>query len=234
MAAFVVVILATAVTFDAMLGGAARLAYPLSDVEAVSLQIRHRLEQASGLAFLFAFLVAAVAANWTARRLERIVEVAARIAEGDLQARILETSQDEIGRVAGAIDKTARRVEQSFAAVRSSQRQLETLLNSMQDAVIAVSADGLVQWANQPMDRLVPHGTRLHQPVVETIRDPDFLGTVNEAISTREVKTARATSIVPGRAFDVTAAPLPGGGAVAVLRDPTETERVEKTRRDFI
>jgi two-component system phosphate regulon sensor histidine kinase PhoR len=215
-------------------GGAVRLAYPLSDVEAVSLQVRHRLELASGLAFLFALLVAAVAANWTARRLERIVDVAARIAEGDLQARILENSPDEIGRVAGAIDKTARRVEQSFAAVRSSQRQLETLLNSMQDAVIAVSADGHVQWANQRIDRLVPQGTRLNQPVVETIRDPDFLAAVKEATTTREVKTARATSIGPGRAFDVTAAPLPGGGAVAVLRDLTETERVEKTRRDFI
>ncbi len=215
-------------------GGAVRLAYPLSDVEAVSLQVRHRLELASGLAFLFALLVAAVAAHWTARRLERIVDVAARIAEGDLQARILENSPDEIGRVAGAIDKTARRVEQSFAEVLSSQRQLETLLNSMQDAVIAVSADGHVQWANQRIDRLVPQGTRLHQPVVETIRDPDFLAAVKEATTTREVKTARATSIVPGRAFDVTAAPLPGGGAVAVLRDLTETERVEKTRRDFI
>jgi two-component system, OmpR family, phosphate regulon sensor histidine kinase PhoR len=215
-------------------GGAVRLAYPLSDVEAVSAQVRRRLGMASGMAFLFALVVAAVAARWSARRLERIVEVAARIAEGDLQARIRETSQDEVGRVAAAIDVTARRVEQSFAAVRSSQRQLETLLNSMQDAVIAVSADGLVQWANQPMDRLVPQGTRLHQPVVETIRDPDFLATVKEAASSREVKTARATSIVPGRAFDVTAAPLPDGGAVAVLRDLTETERVEKTRRDFI
>jgi two-component system, OmpR family, phosphate regulon sensor histidine kinase PhoR len=215
-------------------GGAVRLAYPLSDVEAVSAQVRRRLALASGLAFLFALVVAAFASHWSARRLERIVDVAARIAEGDLQARILETSPDEIGRVAGAIDKTARRVEQSFAAVRSSQRQLETLLNSMQDAVIAVSSDGLVQWANQAMDRLVPQGTRLHQPVVETIRDPDFLATVKDATSTREVKTARATSIVPGRAFDVTAAPLPDGGAVAVLRDLTETERVEKTRRDFI
>jgi two-component system phosphate regulon sensor histidine kinase PhoR len=215
-------------------GGAVRLAYPLSDVEAVSTQVHRRLALASGLAFLFALLVAAFAANWSARRLERIVEVAARIAEGDLQARIREGSEDEIGRVAGAIDKTAWRVEQSFAAVRSSQRQLETLLNSMQDAVIAISADGLVQWANQPMDLLVPQGTRLHQPVVETIRDPDFLATVKEATATREVKTARATSIVPGRAFDVTAAPLPDGGAVAVLRDLTETERVEKTRRDFI
>lgn len=215
-------------------GGAVRLAYPLSDVEAISAQVRRRMELASALAFLFALLVAAVAANWIARRLEHIVDVAARIADGDLQARILEPSQDEIGRVAGAIDKTARRVEQSFAAVVSSQRQLETLLNSMQDAVIAVSADGLVQWANQPMDHLVPQGTRLQQPVVETIRDPDFLATVKEATATREVKTARATSIVPGRAFDVTAAPLPDGGAVAVLRDLTETERVEKTRRDFI
>jgi len=125
-------------------------------------------------------------------------------------------------------------VEQSFAAVRSSQRQLETLLNSMQDAVIAVSAEGLVQWANQPMDRLVPQRTRLNAPVVETIRDPDFLATVKAATTTKEVKTARATSVVPGRAFDVTAAPLPDGGVVAVLRDLTETERVEKTRRDFI
>jgi two-component system, OmpR family, phosphate regulon sensor histidine kinase PhoR len=215
-------------------GGAVRLAYPLSDVEAVSAQVRHRLAWASVMAFGFALVVAAVAAIWSARRLERIVDVAARIADGDLKARILENSPDEIGRVAGAIDKTARRVEQSFAAVQSSQRQLETLLNSMQDAVIAVSADGLVQWANQPMDHLVPQGTRLHQPVVETIRDPDFLASVREAITTHEVKTARATSIVPGRAFDVTAAPLPDGGAVAVLRDLTETERVEKTRRDFI
>ena len=215
-------------------GGAVRLAYPLSDVEAVSQQVRGRLELGSALAFLFALVVAAVASVWSARRLERIVDVAARIAEGDLQARILETSPDEIGRVAGAIDKTARRVEQSFAEVRSSQHQLETLLNSMQDAVIAVSADGLVQWANQPMNRMVPQGTRLQQPVVETIRDPDFLATVKDATVSREVKTARATSIVPGRAFDVTAAPLPDGGAVAVLRDLTETERVEKTRRDFI
>jgi two-component system, OmpR family, phosphate regulon sensor histidine kinase PhoR len=215
-------------------GGAVRLAYPLSDVEAVSAQVRHRLEWASAMAFCFALIVAAVASIWSARRLERIVDVAGRIANGDLKARILESSPDEIGRVAGAIDKTARRVEQSFAAVQFSQRQLETLLNSMQDAVIAVSADGVVQWANQPMDRLVPQRTRLHQPVVETIRDPDFLASVKEAIATREVKTARATSIVPGRAFDVTAAPLPDGGAVAVLRDLTETERVEKTRRDFI
>lgn len=215
-------------------GGAVRLAYPLSDVEAISGKVFRGLAISSALAFIVALLWAAVAATWTARRLEHIVDVAGRIAEGDLRARVDDASQDEIGRVAGAIDVTARRLERTFAAVRSSQHQLETLLNSMQDAVIAVSADGLVQWANQPMDHLVPQRTRLQAPVVETIRDPDFLAAVKSATEAREVKTARATSIIPGRAFDVTAAPLPDGGAVAVLRDLTETERVEKTRRDFI
>jgi two-component system phosphate regulon sensor histidine kinase PhoR len=215
-------------------GGAVRLAYPLSDVQAVQAQVRRRLIWSSALALVLALIVAALASIWTSRRLERIVDVAARIERGDLRARVDDTSLDEIGRVAIAIDRTADQVERSFAAVRSSQRQLETLLNSMQDAVIAVSADGLVQWANQPMDRLVPQRTRLNAPVVETIRDPDFLATVKAATGTKSVKTARATSIVPGRAFDVTAAPLPDGGAVAVLRDLTETERVEKTRRDFI
>ena len=215
-------------------GGAVRLAYPLSDVEAVQAQVRRRLLWGSALALFIALVIAASASVWTSRRLERIVDVAARIEQGDLHARVEDSPLDEIGRVAAAIDKTAGQVERSFAAVRSSQRQLETLLNSMQDAVIAISSDGLVQWANQPMDRLVPQHTRLNAPVVETIRDPDFLAAVRAATTTKQVKTTRATSIVPGRAYDVTAAPLPDGGAVAVLRDLTETERVEKTRRDFI
>jgi len=215
-------------------GGAVRLAYPLSDVEAVQAQVRRRLLWGSLVALIVATLIAGLASVWISRRLERIVDVASRIERGDLRARVDDHTVDEIGRVAAAIDKGAEQVERSFAAVRSSQRQLETLLNSMQDAVIAVSAEGLVRWANQPMDRMVPQRTRLNAPVVETIRDPDFLSTVKAATNTKEVKTGRATSIVPGRAFDVTAAPLPDGGVVTVLRDLTETERVEKTRRDFI
>ena len=84
------------------------------------------------------------------------------------------------------------------------------------------------------MDSLAPQRTRLNVPIVETVRDPDFLRAVRGASATGKVFTARATSIVPARTFDVTAAPMPGGGAVAVLRDLTETERIEKTRRDFI
>jgi len=215
-------------------GGAVRLAHPLSDVGAVLARVRYALLLSSMLAFGVALVVSGLASHLTARRLQHIVQFTGRIASGDLTARIDEESGDEIGQVASSLDKTARHLEESFVALQTSQHQLETLLNSMQDAVIAVSADDRVQWANQAMDKLVPQHTRKNAPLVETVRDPDFLTAVREASELRKVYSARAASILPGRAFDVTAAPMPGGGAVAVLRDLTETERVEKTRRDFI
>jgi signal transduction histidine kinase len=112
------------------------------------------------LALVVALIISAVAAQATGRRLDRIVRFAERITAGDLAARIEETSGDEIGQVAASLDKAARHLEESFAALQHSQRQLETVLNSMQDAVIAVSADDRVQWANQTMDKLVPRHTR--------------------------------------------------------------------------
>jgi two-component system phosphate regulon sensor histidine kinase PhoR len=54
------------------------------------------------------------------------------------------------------------------------------------------------------------------------------------AVESRGVVSARATTIAPGKLFNITAAPMPGGGAVAVMYDLTDVERVEKTRRDFI
>jgi two-component system, OmpR family, phosphate regulon sensor histidine kinase PhoR len=218
LAGFLVVIAATTVTLDF----------------SIRHQVGSTLLVASLVAFLVALLVAGVAAQLTARRLQRIVQFSERVAAGDLGARIAEGSSDEIGKLAAALDKTARHLEDNFAALDTSRRQLEILLNSMEDAVIAVGSDNRVLWANRRMDMLAPQHTRLAAPVVETVRDPDFLRAIRGANESQTVCTARATSILPGRTFDVTAAPMPGGGAVAVLRDLTETERMEKTRRDFI
>jgi two-component system phosphate regulon sensor histidine kinase PhoR len=215
-------------------GGAVRMAYPLAEIETTDRPLGVALFWGSLSAFLFAMLVAGFASHHVGRRLHRIVTFAERVASGDLTARIASASTDEIGQVAAALDKTARRVEESYARVQTSQRELETLLNSMQDAVIAVDIDGRVQWANRGMSRLLLHVPRLNAPLIDSVRDPDFLAAIQEAARDQAVRSARSNTIASGRTFDVTAAPMPGGGAVAVLRDLTETARMEKSRRDFI
>ncbi|MFY9843392.1 MAG: ATP-binding protein [Terriglobales bacterium] len=215
-------------------GGAVRLAYPLPEIEITDRPLSVALFWGSLAGFGFALIVAAGASQYVGRRLQRIVNFAERVAGGDLAARIASTASDEIGQVASALDKTTRRVEESYARLQTSQRELETLLNSMQDAVIAVDMDGRVQWANRGMNRLLLRAPRLNAPLIDSVRDPDFLAAIQKAASDQVVTSARSNTIATGRTFDVTAAPMPGGGAVAVLRDLTETERMEKSRRDFI
>jgi two-component system phosphate regulon sensor histidine kinase PhoR len=224
LAACIVVLAATAVT----------LYVSLREAGEASPSVERGVLLGTGLAILVALLVAGIAAQYTSWRLQTVLQFAQKITSGDLTARVEETSGDEIGQLAAALNGTASQLEENFAALRTSQHELETLLNSMQDAVLAVDRDERVQWANQAMDRLLPLRTRRNAPVVETVRDPDFLHVVREASKQGKVCTSRAESILPGRTFDVTAAPLPDGGAVVVLRDQTETARVEKTRRDFI
>jgi len=217
-----------------VLGGAVRMAYPLTVLQQADQQVRNALIKSSAIAVLIAIVFAFFATQSLGRRLRRITEFAERVAAGDLSARIQENSTDEIAHVATALDKTARKLEDGFRALENSRQTLETLLNSMQEPVIAVSAVGRVLWANQRMERLLPSGIRLGEPLVQSARDPEILRAVQHALDARDVTLARAAKIFSGRVFDLTAAPMPGGGAVAVLHDQTEIERVEKTRRDFI
>ncbi len=215
-------------------GGVVRLAYRLSAIDEVNRQVRNSLLKASAVAALLAMVLAFIATQSIGRRLVRITAFAERVAAGDLSARIEEESSDEIAHVASALDKTARKLEEGFEAVESSRQTLETLLNSMQEPVIAVAEDGRVLWANQRMERLLPSGVRRGEPLVQSARDPEILSAVQGALESRDIVMARAAKIFSGRVFDLTAAPMPGGGAVAVMHDQTEIERVEKTRRDFI
>jgi two-component system phosphate regulon sensor histidine kinase PhoR len=215
-------------------GGAVRLAVPLNAIVEANKKVWRSLLFASALACFIAIALAAWASRNISARLDRILDFAGKIAEGDFSARLSEYQNDEIGRVATALDATARKLQTSFQEVEDSRSELEAVLNSMQEPVIAISRDGRAQWANRRMEMLTPTGVRLGQPVVQTVRDPIFLATVQEAALHRKLVTARVNSFIPGRVFAATVAPMPSGGLVAVLHDLTEVESTEKTRRDFI
>ncbi|HTV04795.1 MAG TPA: ATP-binding protein [Acidobacteriaceae bacterium] len=190
------------------------------------------------LASLFAMAIAIVLSAWLAQRgaarLNRIVTFAGRIAAGDLSARVEEGNLDEISDVAHALDATAARLQASFTTLEARQRELAALLDSMQEAVIAVDVAGRIAWSNAVMQRIAPGAGRQGQALVHALRDPEVLACVDAALTRSELSSGKATSVAPGRTFDVNAAPMPGGGAVAVLHDVTDISRAEQMRRDFI
>jgi two-component system phosphate regulon sensor histidine kinase PhoR len=196
--------------------------------------VRRDLLLASLFAMAIAIALSAFIAQRAAGRLNRIVDFAGRIAAGDLTARMEEGNLDEISDVAHALDTTAAQLQTSFAMLEARQRELAALLDSMQEAVVAVDSAGRIAWSNAVMQRIAPAAGRQGQALVHALRDPEVLACVETALSRGEPSSGKATSVAPGRTFDVSAAPTPGGGAVAVLHDVSEISRTEQMRRDFI
>jgi two-component system, OmpR family, phosphate regulon sensor histidine kinase PhoR len=198
----------------------------------------HRLEREaiwSGLiALLVALPIAAWAASRIAARLQRVMTFAHRIAQGDLGARLKHERGDELAAMEAALNQTAERLGQSFAEIESSRHELATMLDSMQEAVVAVTAEGLVRWSNVVMKRIAGTEIRVGRPLVHSVRDPELLDCVKSAQESREVRYGRSSSLAPGRTFEISAAPLPTGGVIAVLHDVTRIESAERSRRDFI
>jgi two-component system, OmpR family, phosphate regulon sensor histidine kinase PhoR len=187
---------------------------------------------------VFGLIAAVPLAGWAAirvtGRLKPVVDFASRISEGDLSARLDQSAGDELHPIETALNQTAEQLGKSFSESESRRQELATMLDSMQEAVVAITPEGFVRWSNAVMQRMAGTQIRVGRPLVHSARDPELLACVHGALANREVRTGRASSLAPGRIFEVNAAPLPSGGAIAVLHDVTQIEAAEKSRREFI
>jgi two-component system phosphate regulon sensor histidine kinase PhoR len=173
------------------------------------------------------------------RRETRRLELAARaLPDWDTNAAAAGWAV-ELADSAEAIRASSQRISQRLNRLQEERLQLEALLDSMQDAVVAIDSAGRIQWTNRAMQALVPDvysrsAVRIGHALVHTVRDPEVLECMKTALESRILCEKKTTSLAPGRIFEVNASPMPGGGAVAVLHDITQVEQVERTQRDFV
>ena len=193
-----------------------------------------------GLSWLFGgmalLVLAAAAAGWLRVRL--------RAEAATIQALIATPQQElsispEFSVIPRLLFQQQQEAARQLAVSDESRHQLEVLLEGMQDGVLGVDAGGRIQWTNAQMNRVMEtHGLggsiRLGRSVVHTLRDPALRDAVQLAVEERRATEVRSATLLPGRIFDVSAAPLPGGGAVVVLHDVTRAEALERTQREFV
>ncbi|MEK6398280.1 MAG: histidine kinase dimerization/phospho-acceptor domain-containing protein, partial [Terriglobus sp.] len=133
----------------------------------------------------------------------------------------------------------AESVDRERERLSESRHQLEVLLEGMQDAVLGLDSAGRVQWSNSAMQRLMQRdgqsvAVRHGRALVHTFRDPAVLACVQGTLDNGTPQECRSELLMHGSVFHVTSSPLPGGGAVVVLRDTTRFEAVERQQRDFV
>jgi two-component system phosphate regulon sensor histidine kinase PhoR len=221
--------------------GAARLAVPLGQVEAALGRLRNILWVAMGVALIVALIASSTAAQMLSRALRQMTEVARRMAAGDLDARVRPIGTDEVADLARALDAMAGSLTSTLTTLRSERDLLGLILQSMQEGVLVLDAEGRMLLVNPALRgtlKLSPNAEG--RAALELIRNAELQTILERAQSGRGPVTGEieTTGTQPRRLL-VHAASLPPlrdkpQGLLAVFVDVSEIRRLESLRKDFV
>ncbi|MCF7974205.1 MAG: PAS domain-containing protein [Phycisphaerae bacterium] len=180
------------------------------------------------------------------RRLTQPIEVmqtiAQRFSEGDFSPRVPIWSTHELKSLALTLNKMAWQLDGRIRMVTSQRNELEAILTSMIEGVIAVDREGHVVRVNRAAAQFLnidPEQAQGHQ-IEEVIRDVELQSLVIKTLEGTQVhEGSLSLPLDGGLYFQVHGVRLPDdgdqpGGAVIVLNDVTRIHRLEGVRRDFV
>ena len=146
-------------------------------------------------------------------------------------------NDDEFTALARSLRELPPRLDGLNRQAQSELALRELILKTMPEGVVAVSRDMQVTFCNDNFGKYAAARSALPigQHILTVVRSPEFLNVLTAAIGDNEPHRIRIE--LNGRQLEVQASPLEAtgsSGAIAVLRDITDLERLERVRRDFI
>ena len=205
----------------------------------------------AGVLIVAGIVLAFLLANRIVKPLRQLTETTARIAAGDLNAKVDVNSADEVGVLAAEYNRMAERIRQlrssDMGKLIVAQQTTEAAIDSLYDPVIVTDADGCVTKLNVAAEEIFgseKENTGKH--VGDVARDERIAGAVAEAIeSQRPVAGEGMSSVLPlavdglKRAFRLRTTPMRDNGkhllgAVTLLEDITHLREIDRLKSEFI
>jgi two-component system phosphate regulon sensor histidine kinase PhoR len=177
-----------------------------------------------------------------AKPVTEMSRIAKRMAAGDLEARIYAGLPGELGELAQSLNNLAREFTTMLAQTDEERREVEAVLRSLSDVVIATDARGRIALFNAAAERAfqVEERQALGQPVLAVARLAGLAEGFSSALAGESVEVREISTTTPvERTYEALLAPVRRSdgtisGAVAVLHDVTEVRRLERVRSEFV
>ncbi len=190
-------------------------------------------------------LLAAGVCFWVSRRIARPLEVMRRGAEqfagGDLGYRLPTPHIEEMAAVSRAMNEMAAHLDDRIRTVIDQRNELDAVLSSMQEGVLAVDMAERILSINPAGGRTLGRSPAELEgkSIQEAIRNPAFQQFTQDALSGNDLKQADILFYQPGeqilhlRSSTLRDAQDEGIGVLIVFSDVTRLRRLENMRRDF-
>ena len=187
---------------------------------------------ASIIALIGAVVLATLFSRRVSQPIVELRDVTRAIAAGDLTRRPSLTAAGEVGDLAASVGRMTDELRRRLQEMADEDGRLVAIIESLDEAIVAVDARGDVVRMNDSARRLF--ATQKALPF--SAADLALGAVLREALSAAlrgKVSEGVETS-VGDRIVALTASPLPAGGAVLAVLDLTERRRLETVRRDFV
>ena len=216
----------------------ARVAQPLSTVDRASEEVGRTIILGGLVSIGLAVVLAVLIARSVTGPIKELTVVAGRMARGELDRRVGNYSQDEVGQLAVAFDTMADHLKSNIKEISAERNTLAAILSSMADGLMIVDGGGKVTMANEAAGALLHASPSALEgrSYVAALRDHELTAVLRSCLEERSQQSGTAW-VGPDRRFlRLVATPLRDeqSGALALLQDLTEVRRVEAVRRDFI
>lgn len=195
------------------------------------------------LAAFLAMVVGFFLADRLAQPLSRMSTLAEDIASGDFDRRVPVGNNGGLGKLSEAINQLARDSAMRVSEITAERNRLAAIFAGMVEGVIGVDQDQKIIHINDAASLLLGINPKicLNKSMWEEIRIQQITNALDEAIKTQEViKTQMRLSRESDElVVDIYVASLSTDsgesiGAVIVLHDITELEKLERVRTDFV
>ncbi len=223
--------------------GFVRVSVPLEAIDEKIGQLRVIVLFGAGVAAISALLLGFYLAKTFSDPLSKMTEVAKAISNGDYEQRISIDSNDEISVLAKAFNRMARNSVVRMTRITTDHNRLSRIFEGMVEGVIAVDQHQKINHINQAAANLLGLSLEdcLDRPIWEQVRAKEINESLERAMENDCVVKSqlRQPSAVGDLVVDIYAASLQDTdqgpiGAVIVLNDISEIDRLERIRRDFV
>ena len=203
-------------------------------------ELRQRILTISLSAAVFALVIAYSVSRSLSHRVTRLKQFAETVLDTGSPPQPEAEEGDELRALELSLNTMATRFRELVERLSVESARREAILSSMAEGVLAVDENLRVTFCNHSFARLMSLKGPVYQgvPLLEVARDPGLLGVLTRALgSGASIKQRLQILPAAGRYFEVQATPLAtasGRGAIAVLHDTTDLERLEQVRKDFV
>jgi len=222
--------------------GVLRTSIPLTSIDEALRAIQFKIVLAGLIVAVLAALVSLAVSRRISQPLEKLRRGAGLFAQGDLESRLPVPDSEELGGLAEAMNYMASQLDSRIRTATKQRNEMEAVLSSMVEGVLAVDAEERVIGINHAAAELLEvdsahiKGRTIH----EVVRNSELLRFVAKTLVSMWpveddiVLRNGGEKFLQAHGTILRDAEGRGIGALVVLNDVTRMRRLENVRREFV